>query len=211
MENRPTFELFQMPSMILPTQQKQPSESADNHRSGPRYWKSLDELAETAEFRQWVEREFPAGASEIEGFNRRHFLKIMAASFAFAGAGMAGCRRPEQHILPYSKQPENRIPGVPVYFSTSLPAARDNIPLGVKTHQNRPTKIEGNPAYSPYGGATNLQAQASILDLYDPDRSAASKKGSQELSRAEVEAWLDAIGEKYLPTQKSVFASTFTI
>ncbi len=202
MENRPTFELFQMPSMILPTQHKrQPTESAENHRGGPRYWKSLDELAETPEFRDWVEREFPAGASEIEGFNRRHFLKIMAASFAFAGAGMSGCRRPEQHILPYSKQPENVVPGVPVYFSTSLPSARDNIPLVVKTHQNRPTKIEGNPAYSPYGGSTNLQAQASILDLYDPDRSSASKKGSQELSRAEVEAWLDAIGEKYLPTQ----------
>lgn len=189
--------------MILPKQHQQPAKPADgvHSRSGPQYWKSLDELAETAEFREWVEREFPAGASEIEGVNRRHFLKIMAASFAFAGAGMAGCRRPEQHILPYSQQPENAVPGVPVYFSTSIPSARDNIPLVVETHQNRPTKIEGNPAYSPYGGSTNLHAQASILDLYDPDRAARSKKGSKELSHAQVEEWIDAVAEKFRPTQ----------
>ena len=88
--------------------------------SGPRYWKSLDDLAETPAFKNWVEREFPAGASEMEGVNRRQFMKVMAASFGLAGLGMTGCRRPEHVILPYSKQPENVIPGVPIYFSLSL-------------------------------------------------------------------------------------------
>ncbi|HBR93203.1 MAG TPA: hydrogenase [Opitutae bacterium] len=142
--------------------------------SGPRYWKSLDDLAETPAFSEWVQREFPTGASEMEGVNRRQFMKVMAASFGLAGLGMAGCRRPEQNILPYSKQPENLIPGVPVYYTSSQPGARDNVPVIVETHTGRPTKIEGNPSYKPYGGATSVYTQASILDLYDPDRATKS-------------------------------------
>lgn len=142
--------------------------------SGPRYWKSLDDLAETPAFKHWVEREFPAGASEIEGVNRRQFIKIMAASFGLAGLGMSGCRRPEQTILPYSKQPENIIPGIPSYYSSSQPGIRENIPLIVETHTGRPTKIEGNPSYKPFGGATSVQTQASLLNLYDPDRATKS-------------------------------------
>ena len=88
----------------------------DTKFSGPRYWKSLDDLAETPAFKDWVEQEFPAGASELDGVNRRQFMKVMAASFGLAGLGMSGCRRPEQTILPYAKQPENVIPGVPVYY-----------------------------------------------------------------------------------------------
>jgi molybdopterin-containing oxidoreductase family iron-sulfur binding subunit len=142
--------------------------------SGPRYWKSLDDLAETPAFKDWVEREFPAGASEMEGVNRRQFMKVMAASFGLAGLGMAGCRRPEQVILPYSKQPENVIPGIPLYYSSSQPGIRENIPVIVETHSGRPTKIEGNPSYEPFGGATSVYTQASILDLYDPDRATKS-------------------------------------
>ena len=142
--------------------------------SGPRYWKSLDDLAETPAFTEWLEREFPAGASEMEGVNRRQFMKVMAASFGLAGLGMSGCRRPEQVILPYSKAPESIIPGIPVYYTTSQPGARDNVPVIVETHSGRPTKVEGNPSYKPYGGATSVYTQASILDLYDPDRATKS-------------------------------------
>ncbi|TVP77790.1 MAG: 4Fe-4S dicluster domain-containing protein [Puniceicoccaceae bacterium] len=142
--------------------------------SGPRYWKSLDDLAETPAFKDWVEREFPAGASEMEGVNRRQFMKVMAASFGLAGLGMSGCRRPEKTILAYSKSPEVLIPGVPVYYTSSQPGARDNMPVIVETHSGRPTKIEGNPSYQPYGGATTIYTQASVLDLYDPDRATKS-------------------------------------
>ena len=117
--------------------------------SGPRYWKSLDDLAETPAFTEWVEREFPAGASEMEGVNRRQFMKVMAASFGLAGLGMTGCRRPEQVILPYSKQPENVIPGVPIYYTSSQPGARDNVPVIVETQSGRPIKVEGNPSLQP--------------------------------------------------------------
>lgn len=142
--------------------------------SGPRYWKSLDDLAETPAFKDWVEREFPAGASEIEGVNRRQFMKVMAASFGLAGLGMTGCRRPEKTILAYARSPESLIPGVPVYYTSSQPGLRDNIPVIVETHSGRPTKIEGNPSYQPYGGATSVYTQASVLDLYDPDRATRS-------------------------------------
>lgn len=161
--------------------------------TGPRYWKSLDDLAETPAFKDWIEREFPAGASELEGVNRRHFMKIMAASFGLAGLGMTGCRRPEQTILPYSKQPENLIPGVPVYYTSSMPGERDNIPVIVETHTGRPTKIEGNPSFAPYGGSTNTFTQASILGLYDPDRETKSSEGDVTVKPAEVRDRLEAL------------------
>lgn len=137
---------------------------------GPRYWRSLDERVESPEFKEWLHREFPQGAAEAEGVNRRHFLKIMGASFALAGLGATGCRRPEKYILPYARQPENTIPGIPVYYSSSFPSGMDSIPLVVETHQNRPTHIEGNPKYEPYGGGINAIVSASVLNLYDPDR-----------------------------------------
>ena len=165
--------------------------------SGPRYWKSLDDLAETPAFKDWVEREFPAGASDMAGVNRRHFMKVMAASFGLAGLGMAGCRRPEQNILPYSKQPENVIPGVPVYYTSSMPNARDNVPLIVETHTGRPTKIEGNPSFKPYGGGTTVYAQSSILDLYDPDRATKSVAGIATLPPATVRDRLAEISKTH--------------
>jgi len=163
-------------------------------RTGPQYWRSLDELAETPDFKSWVEREFPAGASEIEGVNRRQFVKVMAASFALAGAGMAaGCRRPEAHLVAYGKGNERVKPGLPVFFATSLPGARENLPLVVESHQNRPTKVEGNPSFPGYAGATTLVAQASVLDLYDPDRSTASSEAGKRLSPAAVADLLNGL------------------
>ncbi|MBT5716746.1 MAG: TAT-variant-translocated molybdopterin oxidoreductase, partial [Opitutae bacterium] len=144
-----------------------PEKNLDN---GKRYWKSLDDLAETPGFRSWVEREFPEGASMLEGVQRRGFVKLMAASFGLAGLGMTGCRRPEHTILPYGKSPEELIPGVPNFYATSMPTAQGNIPLIVESHNGRPTKIEGNPSYIPFGGSTNIYAQASVLDIYDSDR-----------------------------------------
>jgi MoCo/4Fe-4S cofactor protein with predicted Tat translocation signal len=169
--------------------------------TGPRYWRSLDELVDKPEFKDFIEKEFPLGASELDGVNRRQFLKIMAASFAAAGMGMAGCRRPVQYILPYSKQPENVIPGVPVFYTTSHPSAKDNQPLLVETHQHRPSKIEGNPAHSPYGGATDIYSQASVLDLYDPDRSTKSSEGTRSITQGRVYDLLQEIHNKFVSTE----------
>lgn len=170
--------------------------------SGPQYWKSLDEVADTPAFREWLHQEFPSGASELEGVNRRQFLKLMGASFAFAGVGLSGCRQPEQYILPYAKQPERLIPGVPVFYTTSQPRCRENIPLIVETHESRPTKVEGNSSYLPYGGATDAFAQASILDLYDPDRVQYSIDAKhQKMTRPQVLDLLADVKAKYMGSQ----------
>ncbi|MCG8528687.1 MAG: TAT-variant-translocated molybdopterin oxidoreductase [Opitutales bacterium] len=167
-----------------------------NHQSGPEYWKSLDEKASSPEFQEWVEREFPEGASELSGVNRRQFLKVMAASFSLAGVGAVGCRRPRKHVLPYSKQPENIIQGVPNFYSSSYPQSWGNIPVIVESHQGRPTKIEGNPSYKRYRGGTDAFTQASVLDLYDPDRLKVSKKGTKPLSKAQLLDLLSSLKEK---------------
>src|SRR5438477_4001528 len=141
--------------------------------TGRNYWRSLDQLSETPEFRQWVEREFPQGASEwSDPVSRRHFVKIMSASFLLAGLGVtgSGCRRPEQKILPFSKMPENYVHGVPQFYATAMPTRGSAIPLVVKANDGRPTKIEGNSLHPDSNGGTDRFAQASILNLYDPDR-----------------------------------------
>ena len=180
-----------------------PSERA---LSGPQYWRSLDELAATPEFQAQVEREFPEGASTLDGVNRRNFMKIMAASFALGGLGLAGCRRPEKFILPYGKSVEGVIPGLPLYFATSLPIRKAAIPLLAETHQGRPTKLEGNPSYAPHGSASSLLAQASVLDLYDPGRSMAHTKGGAKLDAAAVNNLLAGIASTYTPSGGSGLA-----
>ncbi len=147
----------------------------DTPRSGQEYWRSLNEIADTPEFRESVFREFPAGALDmIDSSERRHFLKIMGASMALAGIGLAGCRRwPESKIAPYAKRPEGHIPGVSVDYASALDFHGDPLGLLVKSVDGRPIKIEGNPAHPLSRGATHAFAQAEILDLYDPDRARA--------------------------------------
>lgn len=140
--------------------------------SGPVYWRSLDELTETPEFLQWVDREFPEDALEApNGQSRRQFVKLMGASFLLGGMGLTGCRRPEEQIVPFSKMPQGYVHGMAKYFATAMPTRRTAIPLLAKSHDGRPVKVEGNPDH-PYGQeGTDLFTQASLLNLYDPDRS----------------------------------------
>jgi molybdopterin-containing oxidoreductase family iron-sulfur binding subunit len=142
-------------------------------QTGLKYWRGLDELAETPEFQSWVEREFPSGASELtDPVSRRHFVKIMSASFLLAGVGLgvSGCRRPEEKILPFSRLPENYVHGVSQFYATAFPTRAGAIPLLAKSNDGRPTKVEGNAQHPDSNGGTDRFAQASILNLYDPDR-----------------------------------------
>ncbi len=144
---------------------------------GPKYWRSLDQVAETPEFREWAEKEFPAGASEMtDPVTRRNFVKLMSASFLLAGFGLSGCRRPVEKIVPFGRQPENYIHGKPVYYATCMPAKGGAVPLLVRSHDGRPTKAEGNSGHPDSNGSTDVYAQASLLNLYDPDRSMRSWK-----------------------------------
>jgi MoCo/4Fe-4S cofactor protein with predicted Tat translocation signal len=82
------------------------------------YWRSLNELAQNEEYRKFVEREFPENATELtDGVSRRNFLQIMGASVALAG--LAACRKPVQKIMPYTRQPEHLVPGIPLYYASA--------------------------------------------------------------------------------------------
>ncbi len=136
--------------------------------TGKRYWRSLDDLSQTAEFREWVGREFSNAPDLLDGASRRNVLKLMAASFGLAG--LTACRRPVDHILPQAKGIENYIPGKPYFYSSVFTLNGEAMGVLVETHGGRPTKIEGNPDH-PYSlGAATSFAQASVLSLYDPDR-----------------------------------------
>ena len=172
--------------------------------TGRRYWRSLDELADTPEFKDWLHREFPKGASEFtDDVSRRHFLKIMSASFAFAGLAMAGagCRRPEEKLEPFGKQPDDYVYGKCEYYATAMPTRTGAIPLVVKSYEGRPIKVEGNSLYPGGNGGTDRYAQASILNLYDPDRARHFKHDGKIVSRDEALKFLDDLAAKFSANQ----------
>ncbi len=138
---------------------------------GPEFWRSLEELAQSPEFEELLHREFPQQASELpEGVDRRRFLQLAAASLALGG--LTACtRQPVEKIVPYVQQPESLIPGKPLYFASAMTLDGFARPVLVESHMGRPTKIEGNPQHPASRGAADLYAQASILDMYDPERS----------------------------------------
>jgi molybdopterin-containing oxidoreductase family iron-sulfur binding subunit len=142
--------------------------AAGSHRE---YWTSLEQLAETPAFAEMVRREFPRQAGEWhDPAGRRNFLKLMAASLGLAGA--TGClRQPDEKIVPYVRQPEEIVPGKPLFFATATTLGGYANGILVESHLGRPTKIEGNPEHPASLGATDAFTQASILSLYDPDRS----------------------------------------
>jgi MoCo/4Fe-4S cofactor protein with predicted Tat translocation signal len=146
-------------------------EASADQRTGPEYWRSLEELAGSPAFQEALHREFPKGASEwVDSVSRRGFLKVMGASMALAG--MTGCvRLPLEPIVPYVRQPEDVIPGRPMFYATAMTLGGYASPLLVESHLGRPTKIEGNDKHPASLGGTDIFAQAHILGMYDPDRS----------------------------------------
>jgi MoCo/4Fe-4S cofactor protein with predicted Tat translocation signal len=137
----------------------------------PEFWRSLEELACSPEFQEMMHREYPKGASEwLDSVSRRGFLKVMGASLAMAG--MTACtKQPLEPIVPYVRQPEEVVPGRPLFFATAFTLSGYASPILVESHMYRPTKIEGNDRHPASLGGTDVFAQASILEMYDPDRS----------------------------------------
>jgi molybdopterin-containing oxidoreductase family iron-sulfur binding subunit len=180
-------------------------QDGETPRRGKKYWRSLDELADTPIFREFVAREFPQQAEAWhDPVERRTFLKLMGASLALAG--LSGCVfQPPEKIVPYVNQPENYVPGKSLFFATAAPVYGVATPILVRSNEGRPTKIEGNPDHpnnrpvdfpaedpirDPRGSsATDIYTQASILSLYDPDR-------SQTLTfREDIRTWTAFVGE----------------
>ncbi len=154
------------------TQQTSPlsilQSALQGHKNGQRFWRSLEELADTEEFRALLAQELPRQTFALNA-DRRTFLKLMGASLAMLG--LAGCTQaPREEIVPYVEAPEEIVPGKPLFFATAMPLNGYARGLLVENHMGRPTKVEGNPDHPANLGATDVFAQGSIFGLYDPDR-----------------------------------------
>jgi len=138
---------------------------------GPHYWRSLEEVAGTAEFQKFVDDEFPVRTVDWnDPINRRNLLKLMGASLALAG--VSACTvQPKETIVPYVRQPEDFEPGKPLFYATAYSEGGVATGILVESHLGRPTKIEGNPDHPSSLGSTDSFTQSSVLTLYDPDRS----------------------------------------
>src|ERR1041384_7352924 len=153
-------------------------------KSSP-YWRSLEELAQTDDFRAFVEDEFPHRQPDWNSpASRRRFLTLMGASVALAGAS-ACTVQPAESIVPYVRQPEDFVPGKPLFYATTI-SGPGGIATGVlaESHLGRPTKIEGNPQHPASLGATDAFMQASVLTLYDPDRKPCATTAASRLGHA---------------------------
>ena len=160
--------------------------------TGPQYWRSLDQLADTPEFRKWVEREFPEDAAAVlDGNSRRTMLKIMAASFGLAG--LAACSRPEVRLAPQARGRYDYIPGAPYNYTSVFALGGHASGVVVQTNEGRPTKIEGNPDHPASLGAATALAQGSVLGVYDPDRAKMVLEGGKESSWEKFEAAVKAL------------------
>lgn len=151
-----------------------------------RMWRGLEELAGTPEARKFLDDEFPHEPAKPTGLSRRNVLKYMAASAALAG--LSACTKlPAEKIVPYVRPPEDIVPGKPLFYATSMPLGGEGIGLLVESHMGRPTKIEGNPGHPGSLGGTDAFMQASILNLYDPDRSQTVMRDGQ------ISDWADFV------------------
>ncbi len=162
-------------------------------QNAKRYWRSVSELERRENFLKDLGREFPAGdtlTDEERENGRRDFLKIMGASVGLMG--LASCRRPLTNILPYTQHVEWMVPGKALMYATTMPRNGGSTPLVVTTHEGRPTHVTGNPLH-PLGGGIDSFAQASVLDLYDPERSQKPLGKGKELSWDKANELLAAV------------------
>jgi molybdopterin-containing oxidoreductase family iron-sulfur binding subunit len=147
--------------------------------TGLEYWRSLEQLAGSEEVRRQLEEEFPGYDPEgIRSLSRRRFMQIMGASMALAGLTLSGCRRwPKERLAPYASNPPDRIIGQDVQYATIMELGGIAQGLLATSFDGRPIKLEGNPTHpfsqglDPRLGSADAYAQASVLELYDPERS----------------------------------------
>ncbi|QEG01865.1 Tetrathionate reductase subunit B precursor [Stieleria maiorica] len=168
--------------------------------NAPTYWRSISELHGSEEFQNnYLHREFPVAASEFpEGVSRRRWMQLMGASLAMAG--VSGCRYPEEIIAPFVIRPEGRVPGEFYERATNFELAGSVHNLLVRCFDGRPQHIEPNKSH-PSAGGTNAYVQASILSLYDPDRSRGDD--GPVLMRGEGERKQESQWEEFVPVGRA--------
>ncbi len=185
------------------------SENPGQYKDGsPVYWKSQDALHRNDEVKKWAEQEFPNGLapesfgdvqrdgqSAPAGFGRRDAMKLLGASLGLAGV-TACVRRPEEAIMPYTKQPEHIVPGVAAYYATTFFDGTTNISVLAESHEGRPTKLEGNADHDSSQGKLGMHGQASVLDLYDPARIQEVSIKGEAISRGAFEREFEKLQDK---------------
>ncbi len=164
----------------------------------PTMWRSMEEFQNTPEFEETLQREFPSGAAVYDetGLSKRDFLKLMGASMALAGVGLTGCRRPPSFLVPLTQGVEWTVPGKFLYYATATPTRLGAIPLIATTSDGRPTKVEGNPLHPYSNGGTDVFSQASVLDLYDPNRLKAIKREGASTDTASFDTLIGEIRQR---------------
>ncbi len=160
------------------------------------YWRSLEARAADGKVIDPVPDSAGFGHDGDNSWSRRNFLTLMGASLAMAG--LASCRRPKERIVPYVQAPEEIVPGNPRQYATAMPLGNHSYGVLVTSHEGRPTKIEGNPLHPTSLGAANVYMQASILDLYDPDRSDSVMQGSNKKSWADFVTFWKTLEADYV-------------
>ncbi|MEO8041333.1 MAG: TAT-variant-translocated molybdopterin oxidoreductase [Acidobacteriota bacterium] len=161
-------------------------------QSGKDYWRSVDEFVDAPEFEEFVKREYPVHSEDWDNaVSRRTFVKLMGGTLALAG--LSGCViQPAEKIVPYVRPEQDMLPGKPLFFATAVSLGGVATGLLAKSFDGRPIKVEGNPDHPGSLGATDVLAQASLMDMYDPDR-------SQEISfRGSPKTW-----ENFMSTLRS--------
>ena len=161
----------------------------NDERRNSGYWRSLEEYARTPEFQELCAHEFPDGATpEVSSVSRRGFLQLMGASVALAG--LAGCRWPQEAIVPRAARENGVLPGKSRQFATAMELGGFATGLLATSYDGRPIKVDGNSDHPTGSGAAGAYAQASILGLYDPDRSKRPIAGAGgERSWSDFESW----------------------
>ncbi|MFB6274247.1 MAG: 4Fe-4S dicluster domain-containing protein [Salinibacter sp.] len=180
------------------------SESADREDSGPTFWRHWSEESTDEEEGNDLMEFAPGDSEPPSGASRRQFLQLMGAAMAMAG--LAGCRRPEEKILPYSHKPETVMPGVADYYATGMPFRDVLRPVVAESNEGRPTKIEGNGDHLTGQQGTSPYEQASVLNLYDPDRSRSVRKDGHTASWDEFVAFCRKLGNEAAQRQVAVLA-----
>jgi len=157
------------------------------HIAGRAYWLSVQHLADTEAIQQRIADEFADyDPEELRSMSRRRFLQLAAASMALAGLTMTGCRRyPEEKLAPFAARPDGYVPGTTQRYATMMELGGVATGLHATSFDGRPIKLDGNPLHPVTQGASDVQTQAAILDLYDPDRArhVVDRRGEQPQRR----------------------------
>jgi molybdopterin-containing oxidoreductase family iron-sulfur binding subunit len=162
-------------------------------------WRSLEDLSHTDEFKSFSDREFQEGAQNLEGEDRRQFMKIMGASFALAGLGGTACRRlPETKIAPYANRPDDRDPGVSVEYASTCELGGVAVPVVVTSYDGRPIYLRGNGAHPAMpSDACGSMVQGTVLELYNPQRLRVATKNGADSSWVDFSAWMESRMEQH--------------